>query len=260
MGTADVLLANATVIAIAVLSLWVVSLVVRNASIVDIFWGFGFVLVAWTSFAIADGAFDRQVLLAVLTTIWGLRLTAYLAWRNLGKGEDYRYVAMRQRWGKRFPLVSLGTVFVLQGTLMWLVSLPIQVGQVPQSPDGLIWLDIIGIVFWGTGIFFESVGDIQLARFKRNPANVGRVMDQGLWRYTRHPNYFGDFMVWWGIYLIAAESGAGAWGFVGPVLMTILLVKVSGAGLLEKDIGQRRPGYAEYVRRTSGFLPRPPRP
>jgi steroid 5-alpha reductase family enzyme len=133
------------------------------------------------------------------------------------------------------------------------------VGQVPQSPDGLIWLDIIGIVFWGTGIFFESVGDIQLARFKRNPANVGRVMDQGLWRYTRHPNYFGDFMVWWGLFLVALATGEAWWTVIGPIVMSVLLIRVSGAGLLEKSLKTRREGYEDYMTRTGGFFPRPPR-
>ena len=138
-----------------------------------------------------------------------------------------------------------------------LIDSPEQLAAVPDR--GLGWLAAAGGAAWAIGFAFESIGDWQLARFKADPSNTGKVLDSGLWRYTRHPNYFGDFMVWWGIFLIAAESGAGAWGFIGPILMTVLLVKVSGAGLLEKDIAQRRPGYAEYVRRTSGFFPRPPR-
>ena len=164
---------------------------------------------------------------------------------------------MRQKHGARFWIISLFTVFVLQGVLMWVVSLPVQLAAVPDRALG--WLAIVGAVVWAIGLGFEAIGDWQLARFKANPASRGQVLDTGLWRYTRHPNYFGDFLVWWGIFLIAAESGAGAWGFAGPLLMTLLLVKVSGAGLLEKDIATRRPGYADYVRRTSGFLPRPPK-
>lgn len=246
-------------IAIAVILLWAISVVIRDASIVDIYWGFGFVLVAWVAFAIGDGAYSRQLLLTALVTIWGLRLTVYLAWRNLGKGEDYRYVAMRERWGPRFPLVSLGTVFLLQGALQWIVSLPVQAAQVPESPEGLIWLDWVGVAAWAIGLCFETVGDLQLARFKADPANEGKVLDRGLWRYTRHPNYFGDFMVWWGLYVIALSTGDAWWSIIGPIVMTVLLMRVSGVGMLEKTITSRRPGYEEYIARTSAFFPRPPK-
>ena len=259
MGYADVLTGTAIVIAVAVVLLWAVSVAIRDASIVDIFWGFGFVLIVWVAFAAGDGSFDRQLLIAALVTVWGLRLTVYLAWRNLGKEEDYRYREMRERWGSRFPLVSLVTVFLLQGLLLWGVSQPSQAGQVPQEPIGLIWLDFIGMAFWAVGIFFETVGDLQLARFKADPANEGKVMDRGLWRYTRHPNYFGDFMVWWGLYLIALATGDAWWSVIGPIVMTILLMKVSGVGMLEKTITSRRPGYEEYIARTSAFFPRPPK-
>jgi len=140
---------------------------------------------------------------------------------------------------------------------VWVVSLPVQLSAIPDRPLG--WLAIVGAIVWVLGLAFEAIGDAQLTRFQANPASRGQVLNTGLWRYTRHPNYFGDFLVWWGIFLIAAESGAGAWGFAGPLLMTLLLVKVSGAGLLEKDIAVRRPGYADYVRRTSGFIPLPPK-
>ena len=252
------MLTSAIVIVAVVVITWLVSLVLRDASVIDPVWPLGFVAVAITAFVDGSGDEGRRLLILVLVAIWGLRLSGYLLWRNAGTGEDFRYAAMRRRRGRNFWIISLVTVFLLQGMLMWIVSLPVQLAAVPDRGLGL--LALAGAVAWGIGMVFESVGDWQLARFRADPGNRGKVLDTGLWRYTRHPNYFGDFMVWWGIYLIAAESGAGAWGFVGPVLMTILLVKVSGAGLLEKDIGQRRPGYAEYVRRTSGFLPRPPRP
>jgi steroid 5-alpha reductase family enzyme len=241
------------------LALWCVSVWRRDASIVDIFWGAGFVVVAWTTRLVADGSDARGWLLAALTTVWGLRLAGYLAWRNLGKGEDFRYQAMRRRHGSRFPLVSLYLVFGLQGVLMWVVSLPVQAGQVPATPDGLIWLDLVGIGFWAVGLFFETVGDLQLARFKKDPAAKGKVMDRGLWRYTRHPNYFGDFMVWWGLFLVALATGDAWWTVIGPVVMSVLLIRVSGAALLEKSLKNRRAGYDEYVRRTSAFFPRPPR-
>lgn len=251
------LIANAVVIGAMVTVLWLVSVALRDASIVDIFWGFGFVVVAWVSAFAADGNADRRVLLVGLVSVWGLRLAGYLAWRNVGKGEDYRYQAMRRRFGERFWIVSLWYVFGLQGALMWLVSLPVQVAAV--SGDALIWLDFVGIGFWGVGLFFETVGDVQLARFKADPANAGKVMNRGLWRYTRHPNYFGDFMVWWGLYLIALATGGAWWTIVGPIVMSILLMRVSGAGLLERTLKRRRDGYEEYIATTSRFFPRPPK-
>jgi steroid 5-alpha reductase family enzyme len=158
----------------------------------------------------------------------------------------------------RFPIISLATVFAFQGLMMWVVSLPVQLGQVSDTPNvGL--LGILGVIVWGIGIFFEAVGDYQLARFRSDPARAGTVMDRGLWRYTRHPNYFGDACVWWGIGLVAAETVVGRWGLIGSVVMTILLVRVSGAALLERSLRKRKPGYEEYVARTSSFLPRPPR-
>jgi steroid 5-alpha reductase family enzyme len=251
------MLTSAIVVLAIVVITWLISLALRDASVIDPVWPLGFVAVAITAFVAGDGDEGRRLLILVLVALWGLRLSGYLMWRNAGKGEDFRYAAMREKRGPSFWIISLVTIFVLQGVLMWVVSLPVQLAAVPDR--GLGWLAAAGGVAWAIGFAFESIGDWQLARFKADPSNKGKVLDSGLWRYTRHPNYFGDFMVWWGIFLIAAESGAGAWGFIGPILMTVLLVKVSGAGLLEKDIAQRRPGYAEYVRRTSGFFPRPPR-
>jgi steroid 5-alpha reductase family enzyme len=251
------MLTAALVILAVVVVTWLVSLALRDASVIDPVWPLGFVAVAITAFVAGDGDEGRRLLLLVLVAVWGLRLSGYLIIRNAGKGEDFRYAAMREKRGRHFWIISLVTVFMLQGVLMWIVSLPVQLAAVPDR--GLGWLAVTGAVIWGIGVAFESIGDWQLARFKANPDSRGKVLDTGLWRYTRHPNYFGDVLVWWGIFLIAAESGAGAWGIAGPLLMTLLLVKVSGAGLLEKDIATRRPGYAEYVRRTSGFIPRPPR-
>ncbi len=240
------------------LAVWAISLVMRDASIVDIAWGSGFVLVSWVSNWLSDGNSTRSLVLVVLTTIWGLRLTLHIAKRNLGKDEDFRYQSMRRRHGDRFAIVSLYTIFGVQGALMWVVSLPVQLGQVRQEPSfGVI--GILGLLVWGVGIFFEAVGDAQLARFKRNPANAGRVMDKGLWQYTRHPNYFGDCCVWWGLGLIAFESRIGFVVLISPVVMTVLLVRVSGAALLDKIMLKRKPEYANYVATTSGFIPRKPR-
>jgi len=259
MDFGSVMLASAAAIAALMLVTWLVSLALDDASIVDITWGLGFVLVAWTSFVVADGSEARRTLVVALTTIWGLRLAGYLAWRNIGKGEDYRYRAMRRRHGDRFPIVSLYTVFGLQGVLMWIVSLPVQAAQVPDTPSGLVLLDYAGIALWCVGMFFETVGDLQLARFKADPGNAGKVMDRGLWRYTRHPNYFGDFCVWWGLYAIALATGDAWWAVAGPAVMTVLLMRVSGVTLLERHMRRQRPGYDEYARRTSEFFPRRPR-
>jgi steroid 5-alpha reductase family enzyme len=255
-GTA--LLSAAIAIAVLMLGTWLLSLLLRNASIVDIVWGLGFVVVAWVVRLQGDTETARQWLLVALVTIWGLRLAGYLFWRNHGQPEDYRYRAMRKRWGGRFPLVSLVTVFTLQGVLMWIVSLPVQLGQVPDEP-GLGALAVLGTIVWLVGFAFEAGGDYQLARFKSDPANEGKVMDRGFWRFTRHPNYFGDACAWWGIAIVAAESGLGAWGIIGAVVMTVLLLRVSGVALLEKSLKKRKPEYQAYIDRTSAFIPFPPK-
>jgi steroid 5-alpha reductase family enzyme len=210
------------------------------------------------SYVVGDGARGRSALLAVLVTVWGLRLGAYLARRNLGHGEDRRYQAMRKAHAN-FALWSLGGVFVLQAVLAWVVAMPVQIAMGDATPASIGGLGWVGAAVWLVGFGFESVGDLQLARFKASSESDGQVMDRGLWRYTRHPNYFGDCLVWWGIFLVAAETGSAWWGIVGPIVMTVLLTRVSGKDLLERTIGTRRPGYADYVRRTSGFVPLPPR-
>jgi steroid 5-alpha reductase family enzyme len=257
-ASGQVLLASAIAIVILMVSTWLLSVKLKDASIVDIVWGLGFVVVAWTVRLVADGNSGRGWLLTILTTVWGLRLATYLFWRNHGKGEDYRYRAMRKHYGKRFALVSLVTVFGLQGTLMWIVSLPVQLGQVRSTPS-LGVVGVIGAVVWAIGLGFESIGDAQLVRFKADPANAGKVMDKGLWRYTRHPNYFGDACVWWGLAIVAAETRLGLFGLVGAATMTLFLRRVSGVTLLERSLVKRREGYTDYVARTSPFVPRPPR-
>ena len=252
------MLVSALAIVVLMLSTWVLSLILKNASIVDIVWGLGFVMVAWVVRLSTDANNARQWLLVAMVTVWGLRLAGYLFWRNHGNGEDFRYRAMRKHYGSRFGLISLVTVFALQGALMFVVSLSVQLGQADATPNiGVI--AYIGVALWLVGLFFEAVGDAQLARFKADPANQGMVMRTGLWRYTRHPNYFGDSCVWWGIGLVAAETGSAAWGLIGSLVMTILVRRVSGVPMLEKTMGKRRPGYAEYVATTSAFFPRPPK-
>ena len=236
---------------------WALSLRLRDASVVDIAWGLNFVIVAWIALAGTEGDSDRSLLLALMTTVWGARLAGYILWRKLreGGGEDRRYTVMRERH-PNFAIRSLATVFLTQALLAWIVALPLT-GAAGEGGNDLGVLDLAGVVLWAAGLGFEAIGDAQLAGFKRDPANKGRVMDRGLWRYTRHPNYFGDFCVWWGIYLLALSGGAW-WTAIGPAVMSVLLIRVSGKGLTEKLMADR-PGFAEYVAATSGFIPLPPK-
>ena len=221
-------------------------------------WGLGFVITSWVLALTIDGDSTRQILLAVMVGAWGLRLGGYLAKRNIGHGEDWRYKAMRKKKGARFGLISLVTVFGLQGVLMWVVSLPVMFGNSDATP-GVGPLAVIGVMVWAVGLSFEAVGDWQLAKFKKDPNNAGKVMQTGLWSLTRHPNYFGDALLWWGIGIVGAETGTGVVGFIGPVVMTVFLLRVSGVPMLERSLMKRREGYAEYAARTSAFIPRPPK-
>jgi len=252
------MLASVGVVAALMLLSWLMSLVRRDASVVDIAWGLGFVLVAWVSFSLADGDGTRKLVVVALTTIWGVRLGAYLAWRDAGNGEDFRYQELRRRYGERFPLVSLFLVFGFQGLGMWAVSLPVQAAQVPDSPAALTALDFVGVGLWSVGMLFETVGDLQLARFRADPRYRGKVLDRGLWRYTRHPNYFGDFCVWCGLYLLALATGEAWWSVIGPLTMLFVLLRLSGVPVMEQHLRHRQ-GYQDYVQRTSAFFPWPPR-
>ena len=236
--------------------IWLLSLRLKDSSLIDLFWGPAFSVLFWPA-ALAQGLTPRSVLVGALVSTWGLRLGAYLARRNLGHGEDKRYTAMRQKHGAAWWWRSLFIVFVLQGVLASVVALPIlSVAAAPASDWQ--WTDALGAALALTGIAFEAIGDWQLARFKARPENKGRVMDQGLWRYTRHPNYFGNAVLWWGLGVFGLATGAW-WSLAGPALMTFLLLNVSGKALLEAEL-KKRPAYAAYIERTSGFFPRPPKP
>lgn len=237
---------------------WLVSLWLRDSSIVDVLWGPGFVLLTWFWAFRLDGYSGRQMLLALLVTVWGLRLAAHIFLRNAGRGEDYRYARWREQAGARWWRQSWFKVFLLQGAVMWFVSVPLVATLHSAAPAQLTGLDALGAALWLVGFAFEAVGDAQLARFKANPANSGKVFDRGLWRYTRHPNYFGEALLWWGYYAIALAAGAW-WSAFSPALMTFLLLRVSGVAMLEKDLAASKPAYRDYVRRTSAFLPRPPK-
>jgi len=248
------LLVTAAVIAGCMLLLWLLSLRLADSSIVDLFWGFGFVVIAWVSLFLT-GPSPRGALVTALVSLWGLRLAAYLTWRNHGRGEDPRYVAMRKNHGPAWPLRSLFIVFGFQGALMWFISLPVQAAITTGGALGLF--DVVAAAVVLFGVAFETTGDVQLARFKADPANKGTVMNRGLWRYTRHPNYFGDAVVWWGLAGFGVLSGA--WYTVASAaMMTFLLVRVSGVAMLESAM-KHRPGYAEYIEATSAFFPLPPR-
>jgi steroid 5-alpha reductase family enzyme len=243
------------VVAAAGFVTWLLSLGLRNVSIVDSLWSLMFVMLAWVYALMGvDAVTPRTMLILALVTVWGLRLSIYITWRNRGHGEDRRYQAIRARNQPNFELKSLYLIFGLQALLAWLISMPLWGGI--ESRANLSWVDGVGVACWVVGFAFEAGGDWQLARFKADPANRGKVMDRGFWRLTRHPNYFGDFAVWWGLYFIAVAGGAW-WSIVGPLLMSVLLMRVSGVTLLEKDIGERRPEYADYVRRTNAFFPGP---
>jgi steroid 5-alpha reductase family enzyme len=257
-GLAEVFLASGAAVGAAVLALWLVSLAIRDASIVDVFWGLGYVGIAWIAFALGDGDPGRRLAVTVGASLWGLRLAGHLAWRNHGAGEDPRYARMRSHHGPRFWIVSLATVFALQGALMLVISLPIQVAQAVAGPP-LGPLDGAGLALVVTGLGLETVADLQLARFRADPSQHGRVLDRGLWRYSRHPNYFGDAVVWWGLWLVACSVPWGLWTIVSPALMTFLLLRVSGVALLERGLARSKPGWAEYAARTSAFVPWPPR-
>jgi steroid 5-alpha reductase family enzyme len=255
----SLLLANALVLLVLITLLWLWSVKLKDVSIVDIFWGLGFVVVTWVSFGLSKGFAPRRWLLCVLVTVWGVRLAVHLYLRNHGKGEDYRYQAIRKRIGPAFWWKSWLIVFGLQGLLIWLISLPLQVAQAIAKPLELTWLDYVGLLLWIIGFGFEALGDDQLKQFKANPQNKGKVMDQGLWRYTRHPNYFGDALLWWGLWLIAVNTPYGLMTIFSPFLMTVLLLKISGVSLLEKTLAKSKPGYEDYVRRTNAFVPWFPR-
>jgi steroid 5-alpha reductase family enzyme len=235
-------------------TIFLIGQIKNDNSIVDMAWGAGFVLMANFTFFRSTLFSLKGILITVFITIWGSRLTYHILKRNLGKPEDYRYVEMRQKWGDKFVRIkAFLNVYLLQGVILYIVSLPVIYGNGSMNVE-FKWFNYLGIILWIIGFFFESVGDHQLKVFKRKAENKGKIMDQGLWAYTRHPNYFGDSTMWWGIFLIVIDSFAGLWIIIGPILMTYLLVFVSGVKLLEKKY-EGRPEYEEYKKRTNSFIP-----
>jgi len=258
MSVSTVLGVNALVLVATFLIGWLVALKLRDVTFVDSLWAIGMVVMAWSTFMQTRGDPGRQLMLVALCTIWGLRLGGFLLIRWRRHGADRRYEKIfanaqaTRGWG--FAKASLVLVFATQAPLLFIVCLPVQLGQIDGGP-AVGRLALVGALVALIGIVFETVGDAQLTRFRRNPANEGKVMERGLWRYTRHPNYFGDACTWWGLYLIAAESTTGLWALPGPVLLTWTLMKWSGVPTTEGRMKRKKPGYEAYVRRTSGFVP-----
>lgn len=235
--------------------LWFTSLARKDASIIDSFWGVGYIIVFWMVIVLTRGHLTpRLTLLGMLVTVWGLRLSAYIFSRNRGQGEDFRYAAWRVEAGSGWWWRSFFKVFLLQGALMWIIAIPLIAAQTGDRTSPLKCLDYTGAALWLVGFLFEAGGDWQLARFKSDPGNKGKLLTSGLWSLTRHPNYFGDAAQWWGFYLIAASAGA-LWTVFSPALMTFLLWKVSGVSMLEKSLQNRKPGFETYKDRTSAFIP-----
>lgn len=255
-----VLAATAGIALAAVLLLWLLSIPLRDVSIIDMAFAAIIALLVIAARQVAGGAGPANDLTVALVAIWALRMTVYLVRRNWGHGEDPRYSRLRS-WvpeGRSFHWLSLRQVFLLQGVVIWLLTLPQQIAMVTGDQVAIGPLAWAGLALWLLGFFFETVGDWQLARFKADPANRGRVMDTGLWRYTRHPNYFGELTQWWGLFLIALASPWAWLGVVGPLVYSYLVINVTGQATLDKKLSREKPGYAEYVRRTSGLIPRPP--
>ncbi len=260
----EALLANAAILLGMAIILWVVAVQIDDVSFVDAYWGGGMALMAFVSWLRLYEPGPLATLLMAMAVIWGLRLCLHLLLRWRREGEDKRYarILAKDRAKGRFALAALTKVFLGQSVLLFIVSSPAQYGileanwMVPISG-----LALIGLALWAVGIVFEWVGDWQLARFKADPANAGKVMDRGLWRYTRHPNYFGDACVWWGIWIAAASAGwwVAAATVIGPLFLTFTLTRWSGGPLLERGMKSSRPGYADYKARTSAFFPLPPK-
>ena len=253
------LAASLAAVAALMVILWLASLLLHDASIVDILWGPGFVVACVAALAVMGPASPRVVLALSLVIAWAARLAVHIYLRNRGRGEDSRYLLMRQRAGRGFAWRSLFEVFLLQALLLWLVSHPLLVVITAHEASRSAGLDVVALAVWLIGFAFETIGDLQLARFRLDPANRGGVLRTGLWGWTRHPNYFGEALIWWGFYLLAVGVPAGWVTIYAPALMTFLLIRVSGIGLLERTLRASKPGYRDYMKEVSPFLPLPPR-
>jgi steroid 5-alpha reductase family enzyme len=257
---AEVLITNLAIIAFCLITLWAISIRIRDASIIDIFWGPGFGIIALTTFILTTSPGPSGLLLMAFTCLWSIRLGTHLAgrWLSHGRKEDARYIAMRKKAGPHFGARSLITVYGFQGILMWIVALPLQIGiaQSAQASFGL--LTGIGCIVFTAGFTIEALADAQLRDFKSDPGNDGKIMQSGIWAWSRHPNYFGNACLWWGLFLIATQSPFGALTILSPILMTFLLLRVSGVALLERRMARTKPDYLIYRQSVNAFVPLPP--
>lgn len=234
---------------------WAYTVCRRNVTIVDSLWSLMFLTAALVYAATNSDLDARPILIFILIFLWSVRLSGFLLLRNWGEPEDKRYQKIRAN-NEPFWIKSLYLVFGLQGMLAWIIAIPLFFAL--QNQQKFHWLDAFAVLLWIAGFLFESISDWQLYRFKQSSSNKGKVLDLGFWKYSRHPNYFGEFLIWWSYFLFAIPTG-GWWTIYAPLLMTLLLLKVSGVGLMEKTIGERRPDYADYVRKTNAFFPGRPR-
>jgi steroid 5-alpha reductase family enzyme len=251
------ILYSAIAVFVYMIIVFLISLIKKDSSIVDIAWGIGFILVAVLTFFLKEGIEARHILVTVLVFVWGTRLATHIAVRNKGRREDFRYAQWRKDWGKWFVLRNFFQIFMLQGFLLLIIAYPVMLIN-HSAQAGITFVDIIAITLWLIGFFFEAVGDYQLSKFKRKPENKGKIMMQGLWKYTRHPNYFGETVMWWGVFLITISVKHGWTAIISPLLITLLLLRVSGVTMLEKKyVGNK--DFEVYAKRTSAFFPWSPK-
>jgi steroid 5-alpha reductase family enzyme len=253
--TFEIMLINLAAVAVMMFCGWIYSLIKNNVTIADSLWGLGFILTAWITFFLSDGFITRKIILTALVTLWGLRLFIHITKRNRGKGEDPRYTEWRKEYGSGFKYISLFKVFLVQALFLWIISLSIQAGGLSESPDYLMIFDFIGLAVWISGFLIESFADYKISSFMKKPENRGRVMNSKLWRYSRHPNYFGESAMWWGIFIISLSVPYGYITIISPIVITYTLLRITGVTLMEKTIFGNNLEYKEYVATTSSFIP-----
>jgi steroid 5-alpha reductase family enzyme len=252
-GMSEFLLYSGVFIVLYMSVIFCVALIKKDNSIVDIAWGLGFIGVALLTFFLKEGYTTRHLVVSGLVLIWGMRLALHIAIRKRGKGEDYRYAKWRKDWGRWFVLRSYFQIFMLQGVFLYIISIPIIL--VHFSPrEHFTLVDFLGVGVWCIGFIFEAVGDFQLKKFKKDPANKGKIITTGLWKYTRHPNYFGEVVMWWGIFLLALSVDNGWMAILSPLTISFLLLRVSGVTMLEKKY-KGNPEFEAYAQRTNAFFP-----
>lgn len=251
----SIFLYNLALICSVMFSGWIFSLIKKQVTHIDSIWGLGFIIIAWNTLYWTQNFTTRSILIAILVTIWGLRLSTHLTLRNWGKGEDRRYNAWRKKNKQRFWIISLFKVFLLQAVFLWVISLVIQYGISRSLVQEITIFEITGIIIWTIGILIESFADWQLKQFLANPTNAGKVMNKYLWKYSRHPNYFGETLIWWGMFILVQSTVNSLWTIISPLVITFTLLKLTGVTLMEKDIVNFKPKYREYIQTTSSFIP-----